>query len=109
MSIPKTQTIVSGIELEKNDAVHVEDGSLSTISSRMDAPAQTNLTAKQQYQQLWTAIKADSRYCWWALYCMLLVFGWGYVNAITHMLMTHTDLPTLQLRRRSLRRGNRLS
>lgn len=38
----------------------------------------TNLTAKEQYRKLWTAIKADRRFCLWTLYTMLLVFGWGY-------------------------------
>ena len=38
----------------------------------------TNLTAKEQYARLWKAIKAERRFCWWTLYTMLLVFGWGY-------------------------------
>lgn len=69
---------MTSIELEKSDAVHVENESLSATSSNVEPANKTNLTAKQQYKQLWAALKADSRYCWWALYCMLLVFGWGY-------------------------------
>lgn len=78
MSDPKASITMSDIELEKSSAIHVEHGSLSTTSSNANTTPKSTLSAKQQYQQLWTAIKADSRYCWWALYCMLLVFGWGY-------------------------------
>lgn len=37
-----------------------------------------NLTPKQQYQQLWAALKKDKVFVFWTLYVMSLVFGWGY-------------------------------
>ncbi|KEY64577.1 hypothetical protein S7711_03639 [Stachybotrys chartarum IBT 7711] len=37
-----------------------------------------DLTAKQQYQQLWGALKKDKVFVFWALYVMSLVFAWGY-------------------------------
>lgn len=67
------------VELEeKPDAMHVEKQSISSTTSHISPQPKPHITAKQQYQQLWTALKADSRYSWWALYCMLLVFAWGY-------------------------------
>ncbi|PPJ58756.1 hypothetical protein CBER1_08372 [Cercospora berteroae] len=66
------------VQVEKTDAVYVETESISATSSTVELTTRKNLTAKEQYAQLWAAIKADSRYCWWALYCMILVFGWGY-------------------------------
>lgn len=78
MSGEKATLAMKNIEVEKNDAIHVEAESISTTSSNMEQVDKTKMTAKQQYAQLWAALKADSRYSWWALYCMLLVFGWGY-------------------------------
>ena len=78
MSGEKATIAMKNIEVEKNDAIHVEAESISATSSNMEQVDKTKMTAKQQYAQLWAALKADSRYSWWALYCMLLVFGWGY-------------------------------
>ncbi|CAK1368259.1 unnamed protein product [Cercospora beticola] len=52
------------VQVEKTDAVHVETESISATSSTVEPTTRKNLTAKEQYAQLWTAIKADSRYCW---------------------------------------------
>ncbi|KAF4973864.1 hypothetical protein FZEAL_9182 [Fusarium zealandicum] len=41
-------------------------------------PPPTDLTAKQQYAQLWASLKKDRQFVFWALYVMSLVFGWGY-------------------------------
>lgn len=63
---------------EKTPSVlHVETDSMSS-SVEEEVRQVTSLTAKEQYHKLWTAIKADKRFCWWTLYTMLLVFGWGY-------------------------------
>ncbi|KAF2757585.1 general substrate transporter [Pseudovirgaria hyperparasitica] len=42
-----------------------------------------DLSIKDQYRRLGRAIKADSRFCWWTGYCLLLVFGWGYDNGLS--------------------------
>lgn len=78
MSDPKVAAILADMELEKTDTIHVENASISSMTPPAKPATKINLTAKQQYQQLWAALKADSRYSWWALYCMFLVFGWGY-------------------------------
>ncbi|CAG8135031.1 unnamed protein product [Penicillium olsonii] len=36
------------------------------------------MTARDQWHQLWTAIRAEKRYCCWAFFTILLVFSWGY-------------------------------
>lgn len=75
----KLSVSMDDVNVEKIGAVHVEEESLSTTSSRPDAPAsKTDLTAKEQYAKLWAAIKAEKRFVWWTLYVMMLVFGWGY-------------------------------
>lgn len=66
------------VVVEKADAVHIEAESISSTSAHEPAPMRTDLTAKEQYKKLWAAIKVDRKFCWWGLYCMLLVFGWGY-------------------------------
>ncbi|KAF2167020.1 hypothetical protein M409DRAFT_66125 [Zasmidium cellare ATCC 36951] len=67
------------VAVEKVGAVHVEAESISSTSSHPDvSPTRTDLTAKEQYAKLWAAIKAEKRFVWFTLYCMLLVFGWGY-------------------------------
>lgn len=86
MSDPKGPINMSGVELEKTDAVHVENESISNASSNMETSNRVNLTAKQQYKQLWAALKADSRYSWWALYCMLLVVSKPAVSSLVHRL-----------------------
>lgn len=69
----------STVEDEKTAAIHIETDSVVSSTSNQASPTPaTTLTAKQQYRQLWAAIKAEKRFCWWTLYCMLLVFGWGY-------------------------------
>jgi hypothetical protein len=74
------KTSITSVEcnVEKTDAIHVETGSMSSTDKDTRARPSTDLTAKEQYRQLWAAIKADKRFVYWTLYCMLLVFGWGY-------------------------------
>lgn len=36
------------------------------------------LSPKEQYKQLWANLRKDRRFVLWALYVMMLVFGWGY-------------------------------
>lgn len=53
------------IEMEKNDALHVESESVSsgTSNQEMAAKNRVDLSAKEQYRKLWTAIKVDRRFC----------------------------------------------
>ena len=74
--------IGESVMAEKRDSVHIEAAS---VNSEMQEEVRqvTNLTAKEQYQKLWSAMKADRRFCWWTLYSMLLVFGWGYDQSLS--------------------------
>jgi SP family general alpha glucoside:H+ symporter-like MFS transporter len=64
--------------VDKNPIVHLETTSSLNSQVREEVRQVTDLTAKEQYRKLWTAIKADKRFVWWTLYVMLLVFSWGY-------------------------------
>lgn len=72
------------IAAEKIGAVHVESEAMSATSSQPGVtPTKTDLAAKQQYAKLWTAIKAEKRFVFFTLYCMLLTFGWGYDSGLS--------------------------
>jgi SP family general alpha glucoside:H+ symporter-like MFS transporter len=64
--------------VDKHPIVHLETTSSLNSQVREEVRQVTDLTAKEQYRKLWTAIKADKRFVWWTLYVMLLVFSWGY-------------------------------
>ncbi|KAK4493670.1 hypothetical protein PRZ48_014855 [Zasmidium cellare] len=72
----KASVSMEDVAVEKVGAVHVEAESISSANSQPDT--RTELTAKEQYRKLWASIKAEKRFVWFTLYCMLLVFGWGY-------------------------------
>lgn len=61
----------------RSSVLHVETDSLPSVVEE-EVRQVTNLTAKEQYQKLWAAIKEDKRFCLWTLYTMMLVFAWGY-------------------------------
>ncbi|KAF7188280.1 Major facilitator-type transporter ecdC [Pseudocercospora fuligena] len=65
---------------EKVDAVHIETDAVSSTASKEESMPRNHrdIAPKEQFAKLWAAIKAEKRFCWWGLYCMLLVFGWGY-------------------------------
>lgn len=67
----------NSVAVEKSEVVHHETDSSSSRDIK-EAPPSTDLTAKQQYAKLWSAIKAEKQFVWWTLYTMLLVFSWGY-------------------------------
>ena len=73
---------VEGGEKRGSVVLHVETDSVDS-EVKEEVRQVTNLTAKEQYSKLWTAIKADRRFCLWTLYTMLLVFGWGYDSGLS--------------------------
>jgi sugar porter (SP) family MFS transporter len=60
---------------------HVEV--LSELPSKLEDISSPEMTAKDQWHQLWTAIRAERRYCSWALFTILLVFSWGYDSGLS--------------------------
>lgn len=52
--------------VDKNEYVYIEAGSVNS-EIKEEVRQVTNLTAKEQYRKLWTAMKADRRFCWWTL------------------------------------------
>jgi SP family general alpha glucoside:H+ symporter-like MFS transporter len=69
--------VVEMSSVDKTPIVHLETTSMNS-QLKKEVRQTTDLTAKEQYRKLWTAIKADKRFVWWTLYVMLLVFSWGY-------------------------------
>lgn len=70
----KNLSVSEASNIEKTAPIQLETVSVSS-ATREEVRRVTNLTAKEQYSRLWTAIKADKRFVWWALYVMVLVFG----------------------------------
>jgi SP family general alpha glucoside:H+ symporter-like MFS transporter len=64
--------------VDKTGIVHLEETTSVNSGLKEEVRQVTDLTAKEQYRKLWTAIKEDKRFVWWTLYVMLLVFSWGY-------------------------------
>jgi SP family general alpha glucoside:H+ symporter-like MFS transporter len=69
--------VVEMSSVDKTPIIHLETTSMNS-QLKEEVRQTTDLTAKEQYRKLWTAIKADKRFVWWTLYVMLLVFSWGY-------------------------------
>ncbi|KAJ5134452.1 hypothetical protein N7448_000529 [Penicillium atrosanguineum] len=65
------------IEAEKPGIAHVESLS-DPLPAKFEDHHIPAMTPKEQWRQLWGAIKAEKRFCIWTLYTMLLVFSWGY-------------------------------
>lgn len=81
-----TKPVEGSLVTEKIGALEVE--SLESVTpSREDAPK----TAKEQYQRLWKAIKAEKRFVLWTLYVMLIVFGWGFDNGLSGVAIAFPD------------------
>ncbi|KAH8880201.1 general substrate transporter [Thozetella sp. PMI_491] len=66
-------------DMEKNaaEAECVEQPSMRTATSKID------LSPKEQYRKLWASMKMQKRFCWWALYVMVLTFAWGYDQGLS--------------------------
>jgi hypothetical protein len=75
------QAISAAVDVKIAEIVHAEDTS-SPAQSIAKIPISKDLTPKEQYQQLWTNLKKDTRFVFWALYVMALVFGWGYDSGL---------------------------
>jgi SP family general alpha glucoside:H+ symporter-like MFS transporter len=77
------QTIATTGDGEKRfEIAHSEDIE-GTPSYAPKAAISKSFTAKEQYQQLWTNLKKDKHFVFWALYVMALVFGWGYDSGLS--------------------------
>lgn len=77
---PKNESQTSTVHTIDTVSMNKAPASPQIEHVEADAPKHlpTDLTAKQQYQQLWAALKKDRVFVFWALYVMSLVFGWGY-------------------------------
>jgi MFS family permease len=63
---------------EKQVEVAHSEEVASITKEKIPASHSTDLTPKEQYQQLWNNLKKDRHFVYWALFVMSLVFGWGY-------------------------------
>jgi sugar porter (SP) family MFS transporter len=78
------------IDAEKPVIAHVE--ALSEPPPPKFEDYQTSaMTPKEQWRQLWGAIRAEKRFCWWTLYTMLLVFSWGYDAGLSGVAIAFPD------------------
>ena len=69
MASNNTKQSVEAVEMssvEKAPIVHLETSSMDS-QLKEEVRQTTDLTAKEQYRKLWTAIKADKRFVWWTL------------------------------------------
>ncbi|KAL2818167.1 hypothetical protein BDW59DRAFT_165615 [Aspergillus cavernicola] len=62
----------------KKEAPHRVEIAFENDTVKEELSQNPGLSAKAQWRKLWTAMKTDRQSCWWTLYTMLLVFGWGY-------------------------------
>ena len=90
MEDAKRVSVSETSNMEKTIPIQLENVSVSS-ATREEVRQVTNLTAKEQYSRLWTAIKADRRFVWWALYVMVLVFGWGYDAGLSGVAIAFPD------------------
>lgn len=81
-NLTMTSTYSLEDKTEKSDVTMTQLENVSSARQQEQSHAM-DLTPKEQYSKLWQNMKKDSRFCWWTLYTMLLVFGWGYGECIT--------------------------
>ncbi|KAK1542024.1 hypothetical protein CPAR01_05411 [Colletotrichum paranaense] len=73
----KTAEATTVVDHDHVEKLAIADEAVTKATENQD------LTPKQQYQRLWTNLKQDKRYVFWALYIMSLVFGWGYDSGLS--------------------------
>ncbi|KAF8854826.1 hypothetical protein BDZ45DRAFT_693134 [Acephala macrosclerotiorum] len=73
------QAIVAATDVEKTAEIsHSEHATPADGALPYSKKFSTNLTPKQQYQQVWENLKKDKHFVLWALYVVSFIFRWGY-------------------------------
>jgi SP family general alpha glucoside:H+ symporter-like MFS transporter len=78
MGSATNQALNTTIDIEKKSEYLHSEHSYTGVESADKLPVSVDLTPREQYRQLFAAIKKDKRFVLWAFYVMSLVFGWGY-------------------------------
>jgi len=68
---------VTGVHCLEQPATMSKDAKMEASEKKLD------LSPKEQYRKLWASMKSQRRYCWWALYVMVLTFAWGKLTPLT--------------------------
>lgn len=81
---PMDDSSAQALEKDGTDVVCLEQSATMSKDAKVEASAKSlDLSVKEQYQKLWTSMKSQRRFCWWALYVMVLTFAWGkYANLV---------------------------
>ncbi|KAK8852099.1 MFS general substrate transporter [Apiospora arundinis] len=81
---PMDDSSAQALEKDGADVVCLEQSATMSKDAKVEASAKSlDLSVKEQYQKLWTSMKSQRRFCWWALYVMVLTFAWGYDQGLS--------------------------
>ena len=74
LSVHALEKSSTGVQCLEPSAATSEDPKMEASAKKLD------LSVKEQYHKLWASMKSQRRFCWWALYVMILTFAWGKYN-----------------------------
>ncbi|KAK8104479.1 general substrate transporter [Apiospora kogelbergensis] len=77
LSVHALEKSSTGVQCLEPSAATSEDPKMEASAKKLD------LSVKEQYHKLWASMKSQRRFCWWALYVMILTFAWGYDQGLS--------------------------